>query len=230
MGSLCCIPAALSMNCDTSCHRFIFTSPLAAVHRNWHAFEIICYLLENSHEGKRGRRRTIPGDTASSGIWKESQHWRLAPFFPPKRDGGLRENAKQTRREREAQVGVCGGWRVPAAIPLDPRDPCKVVGCIKELGLSPLSPCLSQLLWNSAPGSQARGRNCTCFGVSGELWFGLRRTGFVVGKLGTQDVGWGEKPQRKAIWSPWGLGFTPFCIQMVSSGTPVASLSLGFPT
>lgn len=42
------ILAALSVNCDTSCHQFIFTSLLAAVHCSRHAFEIICYLLENS--------------------------------------------------------------------------------------------------------------------------------------------------------------------------------------
>ena len=48
MGWLHDVLAALSVNCDTSCHQFIFTSLLAAVHCSRHAFEIICYLLENS--------------------------------------------------------------------------------------------------------------------------------------------------------------------------------------
>ena len=48
IGLLQYILPALSVNCDTSCHQFIFTSLLAAVHCGRHAFEIVCYLLENS--------------------------------------------------------------------------------------------------------------------------------------------------------------------------------------
>lgn len=59
------ILAALSVNCDTSCHWFIFTSLLAAVHCSRHAFEIIATYLR-IHAREKGKKITIPGDTTLS--------------------------------------------------------------------------------------------------------------------------------------------------------------------
>lgn len=71
--------------------------------------------------GEKGRKITIPGDTTSSGIWKESQHWRCAPFFRLKetKDSGRPWNTLRKGTESSSQcLGWGWGWRVPTAIPL----------------------------------------------------------------------------------------------------------------